>query len=96
VCRGWETDAVYGPLVQRVRPDPSPGELAAAINDAVGPPGRNRAAIAREMAWNHHSAARMATMWASFLHDATVSVSGAVPSRQDDIAQIRIDELLSR
>jgi glycosyltransferase involved in cell wall biosynthesis len=67
-----ETEAVYGPLVERVPPDPTPEQLAAAIAAATGLTARERASAAREIAWNNHSAARMAALWERFLFTAMV------------------------
>jgi glycosyltransferase involved in cell wall biosynthesis len=68
-----ETEAVYGPLVERVSPGPSPEQLASAIAAAIGPAASERVSAARKIAWKHHSAARMAALWQQFLVNATGS-----------------------
>lgn len=64
-----ELEREYGPLVVPVPVDPTPRELADAVETALGPDRRVRTERARRVAWDHFTAGAMAARWTEFLRE---------------------------
>jgi len=64
-----ELEREYGPLVAPVPVDPTPRELADAVETALGPGRRGTTERARRVAWDHFTAGAMAARWTDFLRE---------------------------
>lgn len=61
-----ELERLHGPLVSPVPCDADADQLARAVEDALSPPHAAVVRHAREVAWNHYTAAAMAARWTHF------------------------------
>jgi glycosyltransferase involved in cell wall biosynthesis len=74
-----ELQRAYGPLVTEVPLNPTPQELAQAVQRALTPEGRQIAAVARQIARREFTCEAMAERWMTYLEQVVAGVTDPQP-----------------